>query len=408
MRSALSLAPFRRLAIAYTLNEVADWFATIALTVLVFDRTGEAWATAALFLSTRFLPSLAVPAIASYAERRPVRRVLTVAYIAEAAVFVLLAVVAADLALVALCLIAMLDGTLAAAARAITRGATVVILEPAGRLREGNSVLNIGFSVMNIAAPAVAGLAVARFDATGVLWAVAGLFLVLALTMATAHGTPDGITQSAPWYTRLREGFRYVRHHRLVRGLLALQALLLVLFNIAVPIEVVYAKDVLDAGDAGFGALLASWGGGMVAGSLLFARLARRSLAMLVVASTVGVCVGYLGMAVAPTLIAACIAAAVGGLGNGIQWIAVVTAIQEAIDEDMQARAAGMLEAVITAAPGLGFVAGGVLATVWDARTAFAVAGFGGLLVIGSAWVAWRTSGEAARRRMAVDTGPAD
>lgn len=408
MRSALSLAPFRRLAIAYTLNEVADWVATIALTILVFDRTGEAWATAALFLSTRFLPSLAVPAIASYAERRPVRVVLTVGYIAEAALFVLLAVVAADLALLALCLIAMLDGTLAAAARAVTRGATVAILEPAGRLREGNSILNIGFSVMNIAAPAGAGIAVAQFGATGVLWAVAGLFLLLAVTMATAHGTPDGIRQSTPWYTRLREGFTYVRNHRLVRGLLVLQALLLVLFNIAVPIEVIYAKDVLNAGDAGFGALLASWGGGMVVGSLLFARVARRSLAMLVVASTVGVCVGYLGMAVAPTLIAACVAAAVGGMGNGIQWIAVVTAIQEAIDDDMQARAAGMLEAVITAAPGLGFVAGGVLATVWDARTAFAVAGFGGLLVISAAWVVWRMTGDAARRRMALETGGAE
>lgn len=408
MRSALSLAPFRRLAFAYTLNEVADWFATVALTILVFDRMGEAWATAALFLATRFLPSLAVPVIASYAERRPVRLVLAVAYVAEAALFVLLAVVASELALLALCVIAMLDGTLAAAARAVTRGATVAILEPAGRLREGNSVLNIGFSVMNVAAPATAGLAVAQFGATGVLWAVAATFLVLAVTMATAHGTPDGITQSAPWYTRLREGFTYVRNHRLVRGLLSLQTVLLVLFNIAVPIEVIYAKEVLGAGDAGFGALLASWGGGMVAGSLLFARLARRSLAMLVVASTVGVCVGYLGMAVAPTLIAACAAAVIGGLGNGIQWIAVVTAIQEAIDEDMQARAAGMLEAIITAAPGLGFVAGGVLATVWDARTAFAVAGFGGLITIISAWIVWRTSGEATRRRVTLDAGAAE
>jgi MFS family permease len=408
MRSALSLAPFRRLAIAYTLNEVADWFATIALTVLVFDRTGEALATAALFLSTRFLPSLAVPAIASYAERRPVRLVLTTAYIVEAALFVLLAVTAADLALLALCLIAMIDGTLAAAARAVTRGATVAILEPAGKLRQGNSVLNIGFSVMNVAAPAAAGLAVAQYGATGVLWAVAAMFLLLVIAMATARGTPTGITQSTPWYTRLHEGFAYVRNHRLVRGLLTLEAVLLVLFSVAVPIEVIYAKEVLDAGDAGFGLLLASWGGGMVAGSLLFARLANRSLAMLVLASTVGVCVGYLGMAVAPTLVAACVAAAIGGLGNGIQWIAVVTAIQEAIAEDMQARAAGMLEAVVTAAPGLGFIAGGVLATVWDARTAFAVAGFGGLLVITSAWVAWHASGEAARQRVAVDAGAAE
>ncbi|MGK2939973.1 MAG: MFS transporter [Solirubrobacteraceae bacterium] len=392
MRGALSLVPFRRLAIAYTLNEAGDWFATIALTVLVFDRTGEALATTALFLATRFVPSLAVPFLASFVESRPVRATLTVAYLAETVIFVLLALTADNLALGLLCLVAMLDGTLAATARAVTRGATVGILEPAGQLREGNSVLNIGFSVMNVAAPAAAGLAVAELGSSDVLWVVAGLFLALALVMATARGTPHGVQHGTSWITRLREGFAYVRHHRLARGLLALQTVLLVLFNIAVPIEVVYAKDVLDAGDVGFGALLAAWGMGMVLGSIAFVRLSHRALGGLVVVSTVGVCLGYLGMAVAPTLAIACVAAVLGGLGNGVQWVAVITAIQEAIEDDMQARAAGMLEAVITAAPGLGFVLGGVLATLWDARTAFAVAGLAGLVVITSAWLVWRGS----------------
>lgn len=402
MRGALSLAPFRRLALAYTLNEVGDWFATIALSILVFDRTGDALATAALFLSTRFVPSLAVPLLASYAERRSVRVVLTLGYIAEAAVFAVLAVTADDLALGVLCVVAMLDGTLAATARAVTRAATVAILEPAGQLREGNSILNIGFSVMNVAAPAAAALAVAELGASDVLWVVAGLFLALALVMATARGTPSGVQHGSPWTTRLREGFDYVRHHRLARGLLTLQAVLLVLFNIAVPIEVVYAKDVLDAGDLGFGALLTAWGAGMVLGSIVFARLPHRALGGVVVISTVGVCLGYLGMAAAPSLAFACAAAALGGLGNGVQWVAVITAIQEAIDDDMQARAAGMLEAVVTAAPGLGFILGGVLATVWDARTAFAIAGTAGLLVITSAWLIWRRSRDAPPPRLAA------
>lgn len=393
MRGPLRLVAFRRLAAAYTLNEMGDWFATIALTVLVFDRTGEALATAALFLSTRFLPSLVVPALASYAERRPVRVVLTAGYTAEAALFVLLALTADGLALLALCTVAMLDGILATTARAVTRSATVAVLEPAGLLREGNSLLNIGFSVMNVAAPALAGLAVAGIGPVGVLWVVAALFLGLAIVMATAVDTPSAADHATSWLTRLREGMAYVRQHRLARGLILTQALLLTLFSIAVPIEVVYAKEVLDSGDVGFGVLLASWGAGMVAGSLAFARLAHRSLSRLIIASTITLSLGYLGMAVAPSLAVACLAAAVGGLGNGIQWVSVVTAIQEAIDDDMQARAAGMFEAVATAAPGVGFLLGGVLATAWDARLALAISGLGGLCVILSAWVAWRATG---------------
>lgn len=395
MRGVLGIAPFRRLALTYALNEVGDWFATIALTVLIFDRTGEALATTALFLATRFVPSLVVPALASYAERRSVRLVLSVGYTVEAGLFALLALTASDLAVGVICILAMLDGTLAATARAVTRGATAAILEPAGLLREGNSVLNLGFSAMNVGAPAAAGLAVAQLGAPGVLWIVTGVFLLLACVMGTARGTPRGLQHADSWTARLREGFAYVRHHRLARGLLVLQALLLVLFSVAVPIEVVYAKDVLDAGDAGFGALLASWGAGMVGGSVLFVRLAHRPLMSLVVASTVILSLGYLGMAAAPNLLVACVAASVGGFGNGIQWVAVITAIQEAIDDSMQARAAGMIEAVVTASPGVGFLVGGVLATVWDARTAFAVAGFGGLLVIAAAWLIWRRSGDA-------------
>jgi hypothetical protein len=44
---------FRRLATTYAVNEIGDWMGIIALSVLVFDRTGSAVATAGLFLGTR-------------------------------------------------------------------------------------------------------------------------------------------------------------------------------------------------------------------------------------------------------------------------------------------------------------------------------------------------------------------
>ena len=68
-----------------------------------------------------------------------------------------------------------------------------------------------------------------------------------------------------------------------------------------IPIEVVYAKETLGAGDTGYGLLLASWGVGMVLGSLVFAAL-RRALAAAACCffSTLAVGAGYLGMAAAP------------------------------------------------------------------------------------------------------------
>ena len=69
---------FRRLAVTYAVNELGDWMGIVALSVLVFDRTGSAMATAALFLGTRFLPALLAPILVARVEQPPPRFALPV------------------------------------------------------------------------------------------------------------------------------------------------------------------------------------------------------------------------------------------------------------------------------------------------------------------------------------------
>src|SRR6476469_8800182 len=90
---------FRRLATTYAVNELGDWMGIIALSVLVFDRTDSALATAGLFLGTRFLPALFAPVLVAHAERPPPRFALPVIYCGEAAAFGLLAFVAGHFSL---------------------------------------------------------------------------------------------------------------------------------------------------------------------------------------------------------------------------------------------------------------------------------------------------------------------
>lgn len=390
MRRALANKPFRSLAAAYTLNELGDWLATIALAVLVFDHTGDALATTALFISTKFLPSLLVPALAARVERIAVGRALGGLYLVEALAFTALAFSATAFALVVVCVLAFVDGTLAATGRAVTRAATVALLEPAGLLREGNAALNVGFSSMNIVGPAAAGVIVATGGSSLSLALAAAVFLGLAALLLSTRGLPRGTTDDAPWRRRLRDGAAYVWSHPVARPLIVAQAGLLVLFTIVVPIEVVYAKESLDAGDGGFAALVTAWGVGLVAGSFVFARLADRPLAGVVGISTLAIGVAYLAMAASGSLALACLAAVVGGTGNGVQWVAVVTALQEAVDASMQARVAGFWEAVATAMPGLGFVVGGALTATVSPRAAFAVAGAGVVAVVAVSALVWR------------------
>jgi len=386
LRQSLAIPAFARLLATYTANELADWLITIALSVLVFDATGDPLATTALFVAMKFLPGFAVPALTARldAGSHARGRVLVVLYALLTAVLTVLAVASTSFWLPGVLVLALVAGTLAATARAITRVANVGVLEPRGLLREGNATLNFGFSAVNAGGPVAAGALVALVDPVGALTAAAVVFAVETLVMAGARlPGPDHATDGdGGWRAHLREGLEYVRHHPLVRTLLVGQVVVIGLLTMVTPIEVVYAKETLGAGDVGFGLIVAAWGAGMVAGSLVFARQHGRSVTTLVVGATVVMAAGYLVMAVAPGLAVACVGAALGGLGNGVQWVAGVTALQEATEDRFQARVAGLLETVLAVAPGIGFVLGGTLTALLSPRPTFLVAGVGVLVVV--------------------------
>jgi MFS family permease len=128
----------------------------------------------------------------------------------------------------------------------------------------------------------------------------------------------------------------------------------------------------------------------MVVGSVLFATARKAPLPVLLWLSTLAIGLAYLGTAVAPTLLIACLASFVGGTGNGIQWIALVTAVQTLTSAAQQARVLALLEALASAMPGVGFVLGGAITALFSPRLAFAVAGAGVLCVLAIATLTLR------------------
>ena len=371
---------FRRLAFSFTTNEFGDWLGIVALSVLVFDRTDSALATMALFLGSRFVPALLSPALVARIERTPPRFGLATLYCFEAAAFAVLALLVDNFALAAVVFVAMLDGTLALCGRSLTRAVTAALLEPAGELRAGNAVLNIGFTAGSAAGPAAAGLVVAGFGLQAALLLDAASFLTIAVVMV-AGPLPHVEPEEGQWRDRFRAGLAYVTSRVSLRRLMIAQGAAFIFFTAAIPIEVIYAKSTLGAGDAGYGALLASWGVGMVAGSIVFSSVRDRGLPLLLLLSVVAIGVAYLCMAAAPNLLIACAASVLGGIGNGVEWVTVVSAIQEMTRQEMQARVMSVLESVGAAMPGVGFLLGGLVATGHDPRAVLLVSGIGVLLV---------------------------
>src|SRR5689334_7017312 len=92
----LRVAGFKTLAGGYSINELGNWLGDIALAVLVFDKTGNALATALLFVGTRFVPALLAPAIVARVEALRPRLSLPLLYGADALVFAVLALLASN------------------------------------------------------------------------------------------------------------------------------------------------------------------------------------------------------------------------------------------------------------------------------------------------------------------------
>ncbi len=373
---------FRRLATTYAVNELGDWMGIIALSLLVFDRTDSALATAGLFLGTRFLPALLAPILVARAERPPPRFALPVIYCGEAAAFGALALLADHFSLAAVIVVATIDGALALAGRALTRAVVAAQLEPTGELRAGNALLNVAFTGGAALGPALAGLVVAGFGVQTALLLDAASFYAIAWILLTAGPMPRAEPEAGRMRDRVRAGIAYIREKAMLRSLLIAQGAAFIFFAAVIPVEVVYAKETLGAGDSGYGLMLASWGGGMVVGSLVFAAVRRTSLAVLLFFSTLAVGAGYLGLATAPTLALACVASVLGGTGNGIQWVSTISAVQEMTVAGMQARVMSVLESIGAAMPGIGFILGGVVATAASPRTAFLIAGVGVFAIV--------------------------
>lgn len=391
MRGVLRLAPFRRLLAAYTLNELAWSFSSLALSYLIYRGSGSALGAAAFYQGTLFVPALVAPLFVARIDRRHPRSTLPVLYGLQAIAYFVLALVARHSSWVVVLAIATVTGIIALIGRSLARAATVAVTSPAGLLREGNALANTMFTVCFMAGPVIAGLVIVAGGTTAVLLINGGLFVVITAVLATAGGLPaPAAAEATSWWRRLHAAVDHVCRDRVLRSLFILQSVLLVFFTISIPVEVVYAEHTLHAGAAGYGVLISAWGGGAVAGSTIYARWRRLPARELIVLGSVLLGVGLLLMAVAPTLPVAIAGSAIAGVGNGIYAVSARTAVQEAVEAAWMPLMMSFNEAISQAIPGVGILIGGLVAALASTRSAFAVGGIGALSLTGVAWLMLR------------------
>jgi MFS family permease len=383
----------RRFLLAYTVNELGTWFGYVALALGVYDHTHSAIATAGLFVARGLLPALLAPVLVARTERSTRHGRLTWLYLLEAVLTVALAALLWHFWLAGVLALVTIDGVVAVAATALVRASAARVaveealadagtgLDPQARQaateaaqREASAALNFAFMGALAIAPAIGGALVHAVGGPVALVVDAFTFLVCAgllLRMSTHIEETSGDSIG----TRLLAAVRHLRAVPALRVLFVTEAVAIVVFASVEPVEVLYAKSTLNAGDFGFGLLVAAWGVGAALGAIVFARSVRRPLGPMLTGGTLLVGLAYLGFAAAPTLAIACGSAVVGGVGNGIQWPSLISAVQQLTPSALHGRLMSAVGSLNALCPAIGFILGGSIAALSSPRVAMAVAG---------------------------------
>src|SRR2546421_381459 len=203
---------------AYAVNRLGTWLGTVALSLAVYDHTHSALAVAALLFAGQALPAFVVPALIARLEER--------------------------------------------AGQAV---------------HNANAALNLAFTITFVLGPVLGGALVAGAGAPAALFIDAGSFLVCGALLSDVHPHVEEAAADTV-RARLRAALTHITNAPALRTLLIADAVALVFFAAAGPVEVAYAKTTLLAGDRGYGLPLAGWGAGAVLGGLVCARLVRHPL----------------------------------------------------------------------------------------------------------------------------------
>ncbi|MGH3471356.1 MAG: dTMP kinase [Nocardioidaceae bacterium] len=296
--SVLAIQPFRRLWIGLGLSSLGDWLGLLALTALASSLAPGGYAeqnfaiAGVLFL--RVLPAVVMGPLAGYiADRLDRRATLVVGDFLRGAIFVSIPIVdKLAWVFIATVLIEAISLVWLPA-----KDATVPNLVPREQLEAANR-LSIA-TTYGSALPAAAVFTLLSLGAKGVDSAVGSVgapvmvalyfnalsFIVSGFVVATLHGIPSGPAISASnrqgMWAIIREGWSYVAHTPLVRGLALGITGAFAAGGVVIGLARVYVED-LGGGDPGygvlFGAVFAGLALGMWRGPRFLTAMSRRRL----------------------------------------------------------------------------------------------------------------------------------
>ncbi len=379
--TVLRIRDVRLLAGAVGLSAFGDFVLWVPVALHIEATTDSALAVSAFFLAL-FGPVVAFGGIAGWlADRVENTRLLWTVSLGQAAAVGAMALVTGSL-------VAILALTVVLGAGIALAGPAEFALVPAAageeRVAEANGIVETARYIGMTAGPLLGGVLAAAdlLEVALVLDAATFAAVATAALALRARRDPRAAAPVSGDSGRARDGLRQLAGDPVLRVTLVAAVGALLFFSMSISAEVFYVTDVLRAGDAAYGLLIASWTVGMVAGAVGLAR--RVPAGALAVAALAGVAIQGAGIATAAAagvLWAAFLGFTLGGVAHGMKNVLMRTLIHQRVPETLRGRAFAAYNAARNAAELGALGAGGVLVGAIGAQPALLLAGAVPLLI---------------------------
>ena len=386
--------PFAGLFLAQVLSVFGNGLTAIAIPWFVLDTTGSV-ARTGLVAAASVVPAIMAMAIGSAAvDRFGFRRMSIVSDLLSMVTVaaIPLAYLTVGLSLPLLLVLVFLGALFDAPGSTARSSLVPELAERAGvPLERANGMVSGIQGMAMLAGPIVGGVLISLVGASSVLWFNAATFalsvvIVAGLIPAGAAPTPGDATAAGSYLDEVREGWRFVLAHPLIRPIMlvatAVNFVTNPLFSVLLPAWV--NGRIGDPQVLGF--LLAGFGGGSLAGIALYGWVGHRLPRFPLCVAGIGVfAVAALAFAAGPAWPVLLTVLVVTGIVSAPVNPIIFTVIQEIVPVDLLGRAMGAIFATALVASPVGLLMSGLLVEVVGLGMTFAAAGT--LLAVVTLWM---------------------
>ncbi len=379
----------RRVYLSRIISFGGDWFLIVPLFGLVHEISGDPFLTTAV-LAANSLPAFVFSPWAGTLADRLNRKKLMVYSDLAASLVVLSLLFVDDLRSVPLALIGIAAVATANAFFTPASSAALPNLVHADDLAKANLLVESTWGTMAAIGSFLGGIVAGWLgrDAAFIIDAASFAIAALLLSRIERPVSTGPRMSRQPMLTALREAGRYAARHRPVAALLTTKAGFGLFGAGGTVLLPLLSLEVFLTGDSGTGFLWGARGVGVVVGPFLVRRLLApndRTLLELISWSMVFWGLGYLAVALSPTLALAALAVGLGHMGGGCQWTFSSYGLQLLTEDKYRGRIFGFDFAAVTLSMTLSTLVAGWAANHYTIRSVIAALAIFGM-VFGTTW----------------------